>query len=68
MIQLFERIKSDRLLFGAAIAAGVDLWLAIALVDIRLLVVLPLLAIGVYVANRIRGPREYTPDDVDDWY
>jgi membrane protein implicated in regulation of membrane protease activity len=68
MSERWERLKSDRLLFGAAIAAAVDLWFTVALVDLRLLVVLPLLAVGVYAVRRFRGPQMSAPEDVDDWY
>jgi membrane protein implicated in regulation of membrane protease activity len=68
MSELWEQVRSDRLLFGAAIAAAVDLWFTLALVDLRLLVVLPLLAVVVYAVRRVRGPQIASPEDVDDWY
>jgi len=68
MRALWERVRSDRLLFVAAIVGAVDLWFAVAFVDVRLLLVLPLIAAATYAAMRVRGPVEPAPDDVDDWY
>ena len=68
MSELWERLKSDRLLLAAVIVGAVDLWFAVALVDVRFLVVLPLTAGATYAMMRMRGPVEQPTDDADDWY
>jgi len=50
------------------IVGAVDLWFAVALVDVRFLVVLPLTAGATYAMMRMRGPVEQPADDADDWY
>jgi hypothetical protein len=47
-------------------AAGAVLWWTLALADIRLLVGLPLVALGVYVARRMY-PAPPEPE-YDDWF
>jgi hypothetical protein len=68
MTELWEKLKSDRLLLAAVIIGAVDLWFAVALVDVRFLVILPLTAGATYAMMRVRGPVEQPTDDVDDWY
>jgi hypothetical protein len=68
MIELWEKLRSDRLLLAAVIVGAVDLWFAVALVDVRFLLVLPLIAGATYAMMRVRGPVEQPTDDVDDWY
>lgn len=68
MSELWEKLKTDRLLLVAVIIGAVDLWFAVALVDVRFLVVLPLTAGATYAMMRVRGPVEQPTDDVDDWY
>jgi hypothetical protein len=65
---VWERVRDDRLVLGAAAATGVDLWFAVAFVDVRVLLALPVIGVATYAAARVRGPRVSAPDDVDDWY
>lgn len=63
----WRRLWDDPVARAAVVAAAVVLWLAVALVDLRVLALLPLIAGGTYVALRVRGPLPEPPDE-DDWY
>lgn len=61
---LWHLVQEDRLVrWGAYGSAGV-VWFALAWADVRLLLALPLLVLGIWFARRVRGePSE--DDDFD---
>ena len=66
---VWGRVRADRILLTAVVAGAVVFWVSLALVDVRILVLLPLIAGAAYAAMRVRGPVEQKPpDDPDDWY
>jgi hypothetical protein len=61
-VSLWQLVQEDKLVrWGAYGSAGV-VWFALAWADPRLLLGLPLLALGIWFARRIRGEV----DDADD--
>lgn len=61
-VSLWQLVQQDKLVrLGAYASAGI-VWFALAWADMRLLVALPLLALGIWFARRWRGE----PQDDDD--
>ena len=64
-VSLWQLVQQDKLVrWGAYASAGI-VWFALAWADIRLLLALPLLALGIWFARRWRGEPEENNDDLD---
>ena len=65
-VSLWQLVQQDKLVrWGAYASAGI-VWFALAWADMRLLLVLPLLMLGVWFARRWRGePLPNEDDDLD---
>jgi len=61
------RLPADRYGRLGLAAGGAVVWWSLALADLRVLVMLPLVALGVRVAHRYR-PLAPERDDFDDWF
>ena len=63
-VSLWHLVEQDRLVrWGAYASAGV-VWFALAWADSRILLGLPLLALSIWAARRIRGEPEVNDDDL----
>jgi hypothetical protein len=63
-VSLWHLVQQDKLVrWGAYASAGI-VWFALAWADIRLLLGLPLLALCIWAARRIRGEQD-EDDDFD---
>jgi hypothetical protein len=63
-VSLWQLVQQDKLVrLGAYASAGI-VWFALAWADMRLLVALPLLALGLWFVRRWRGAPE-EDDDLD---
>jgi hypothetical protein len=63
-VSLWQLVQQDKLVrLGAYGSIGV-VWFALAWADSRLLLALPLLALGIWIARRVRGEQE-EDDDFD---
>ena len=63
-VSLWQLVQHDKLVrLGAYASAGI-VWFALAWADMRLLLALPLMALGIWFARRWRGEPE-ADDDVD---
>lgn len=61
-VSLWQLVQHDKLVrWGAYGSAGV-VWFALAWADMRLLLGLPLLALGIWFARRVRGEQEEDED------
>ena len=62
-VSLWQLVQHDKLVrWGAYGSAGL-FWFALAWADMRLLLGLPLLALGIWFARRVRGEQE--DEDLD---
>jgi hypothetical protein len=62
---LWQLVQQDKLVrWGAYASAGV-VWFALAWADLRLLLALPLLVLGIWFARRWRGEPITEDDDLD---
>ena len=63
-VSLWHLVEQDRLVrWGAYASAGI-VWFALAWADSRILLCLPLLALGIWIARRVRGGPEVNDDDL----
>jgi hypothetical protein len=63
-VSLWQLVQQDKLVrLGAYASVGV-VWFALAWADSRLLLALPLLALGIWIARRVRG-EQVEDDDFD---
>ena len=61
-VSLWHLVEQDRLVrWGAYASAGI-VWFALAWADTRLLLCLPLLVLGIWIARRVRGEQEEEED------
>jgi hypothetical protein len=64
-VSLWQIVQQDKMVrLGVYASAGI-VWFALAWADLRLLVALPLLALGIWFARRWRGEVDETDDDLD---
>jgi hypothetical protein len=63
-VSLWQLVQQDKLVrWGTYASVGV-VWFALAWADVRLLLALPLLALGIWFARRVRGEID-EDDDLD---
>jgi hypothetical protein len=63
-VSLWHLVEQDKLVRWGAYASAGLVWFALAWADTRLLLGLPLLALGVWFARRLRGEQD-EDDDFD---
>jgi hypothetical protein len=63
-VSLWHLVEQDRLVRWGAYASAGLVWFALAWADSRILLGLPLLALGIWAARRIRG-EQLEDDDSD---
>lgn len=64
-VSLWHLVEQDRLVRWGAYASAAVVWFALAWADPRLLLGLPLLALGIWIARRVRGEQVEDDDDLD---
>jgi hypothetical protein len=63
-VSLWQLVQQDKLVrWGTYGSVGI-VWFAVAWADLRLLLGLPLLALGIWLARRVRGEQD-DDDDLD---
>lgn len=63
-VSLWHLVEQDKLVRWGAYASAGLVWFALAWADTRLLLGLPLLALGIWIARRVRGEQN-EDDDLD---
>jgi hypothetical protein len=63
-VSLWHLVEQDKLVRWGAYASAGLVWFALAWADSRLLLGLPLLAVGIWAARRVRG-EQAEDDDFD---
>jgi hypothetical protein len=63
-VSLWHLVEQDRLVRWGAYASAGLVWFALAWADSRILLGLPLLALGIWAARRVRGEPEVNDDDL----
>ena len=63
-VSLWQLVQQDKLVRWGAYGSAVLVWFALAWADIRLLLGVPLLMLGIWFARRLRGEQD-EDDDLD---
>jgi hypothetical protein len=64
-VSLWHLVEQDKLVRWGAYASAGLVWFALAWADSRILLGLPLLALGIWAARRVRGEQVDKDDDFD---